>query len=86
MGKQPSSTTTKQIPAWLEQALKGVLTQSTQGLQRFGAQGQNILFGAGKDEGAAAQGLRPTPTRGGRIDPRTLQAMRAQMNAGNRNA
>ena len=72
MSKGGSSTTTseKQIPAWLTSALKPLLQQSTKGLAQFGAQGQNIL------QGHAAG------STGGPIDPSQVAQGKPQLPPG----
>lgn len=45
MGKQPTSTTKKEIPEWLAASLKPLLSGSAANLAQFSQQGNNILQG-----------------------------------------
>ena len=82
-GGSATTTTERQIPAWLANALKPLLAQSARGMAQFGAQGQNVLQGF--DPGRAAGPIDPASVvsgggrgrRGGRIGPLELIAARA---------
>ena len=56
MSKQGSSTTQRDIPAWLEQALKPLLSGSTEALGHFAKQGQNVLQGLNYNQGLPTMG------------------------------